>query len=164
MPSALKVEGLCKSYGPLLAVDNLSFEVAKGETFGLLGHNGAGKSTVIECILGIKRADQGLVNVLEMNPVTQRKQLFQRVGVQFQHMNYQDKITVGEICEVTNSLYNNPYHWHELLKMFRLSDKKKQMVSELSGGERQRLSVLLALIPNPELVFLRLLASIFYLC
>lgn len=154
MEKALIVKDLAKSYGNVTAVDSLKLEVQKGEIFGLLGHNGAGKTTSIECILGVKKPDRGSVEVLGMNPVTQRKQLFEKVGVQFQQTSYQDKITVAEICEVTYSLYKNPADWKELLKAFGLVDFQKQLVSELSGGERQKLSVLLALIPKPELVFL----------
>lgn len=153
MEKALVVNGLSKSYGNILAVNNLNLEVNKGETFGMLGHNGAGKSTSIECILGVKKSDKGTVEVLGLNPVTRRKELYERVGVQFQQTSYQDKITVAEICEVTHSLYRNPADWKELLKTFGLADMQKRLVSELSGGERQKLSVLLALIPNPELIF-----------
>lgn len=154
MESVLTVNGLNKKYGDFTAVDNLSFEVKKGEIFGLLGHNGAGKSTSIECILGVKTYDKGSVKVLGMNTRKERKMLFEKVGVQFQESNYQTKIKVDEICEVTSSLYKNPADWQQLVVKFGLSGKEKSGVYELSGGERQRLSVLLALIPNPELVFL----------
>jgi ABC-2 type transport system ATP-binding protein len=153
MEKAIIVDGLSKAYGNVTAVDDLNLEISRGETFGLLGHNGAGKSTSIECILGVKKPDKGIVEVLGMNPVTRRKELFERVGVQFQQTNYQDKITVSEICEVTHSFYRNPADWKDLLKTFGLTDMQKRLVSELSGGERQKLSVLLALIPNPELFF-----------
>lgn len=153
MEKALIVNNLVKSYGSLTAVDGLDLEIASGETFGLLGHNGAGKSTSIECILGVKRPDKGSVRVLGMDPAIERKKLFERVGVQFQQTNYQDKITVSEICEVTCSLYKHPADWKELLQTFGLTEKQKCPVSELSGGERQKLSVLLALIPDPELFF-----------
>ncbi|WP_092640089.1 ABC transporter ATP-binding protein [Acetanaerobacterium elongatum] len=154
MSTALVVQNLTKSYGPVKAVDGLSFKVEKGEIFGLLGHNGAGKSTSIECILGVKRYDAGSVTVLGLSPAENRRQLFEKVGVQFQHNNYPEKITVSELCEVTGSLYRQPADWKELLKRFGLLGMHKRMVTELSGGERQRLSVILALIPNPELVFL----------
>ena len=154
MDIALAVQGLNKSYGSVRAVENLNLNVARGEVFGLLGHNGAGKTTSIECILGVKKADAGTVRVLGMDPKSDRKRLFERVGVQFQQASYQDKITVGEICEVTHSLYQHPRDWQELLDSFGLGDMRKRLVSELSGGERQKLFVLLALIPNPELVFL----------
>lgn len=154
MESILTVNRLRKSYGNFIAVDNLSFEVKKGEIFGLLGHNGAGKSTSIECILGVKASDGGDIKILGMNSVKDRKKLFEKVGVQFQESNYQTKIKVDEICKVTSSLYKNPVDWRELIGTFGLSGKGKSPVYDLSGGERQRLSVLLALIPKPELVFL----------
>jgi len=154
METVLTVQNLCKSYGQKQAVRCLNLCVQKGEIFGLLGANGAGKSTTIECILCTKKYDSGNINVLGLNPQTDRKTIFQKVGVQFQEPHYQDKITVAEICEVTYSLYKNPIDYGELLKSFGLSDKCKQLVAELSGGERQRLFVVLALISNPELVFL----------
>ncbi len=121
--------------------------------FGLLGANGAGKSTTIECILGTKKSDSGKVSVLGMNPLTERKKLFEKVGVQFQEANYQDKITVSELCEVTASLYQKAANYHDFLQRFGISDKLKSPVTELSGGQRQRLFIVLALIPNPEVVF-----------
>lgn len=154
MAEALKVRNLCKSYGPKKAVHSLNLSVERGEIFGLLGANGAGKSTAIECMLGTKKPDCGEVSILGMNPYTQRKELFEKVGVQFQEPRYQDKITVSEICQVTCSLYRLPLSYDELLINFGLHDKQKQLVAELSGGERQRLFVVLALIPNPDLVFL----------
>jgi len=154
MEKALVVHGLAKSYGSLIALDNLNFEVEKGEIFGLLGHNGAGKTTSIECILGVKKADRGSALIFSKDPRKDRRQVFEKVGVQFQQTSYQDKILVDEICQVTASLYKAPADWEVLLNTFGLTEMKKKMVAELSGGERQRLSVLLALIPDPELVFL----------
>lgn len=154
METAIYVQGLTKSYGSLAAVDNLSFEVKKGEIFGLLGHNGAGKTTSIECILGVKKPDSGSALILGKNARKSRREIFQKVGVQFQQTNYQDKIRVDEICRVTAALYRKTSDWEALLAAFGLSDMKRRMVAELSGGERQRLSVILALIPDPELVFL----------
>jgi ABC-2 type transport system ATP-binding protein len=154
MQKSLTVNGLTKKYDKLVALNDFSITVEKGETLGLLGANGAGKTTALECILGVKRFNAGKVEILGCNPVAQRKELFQRVGVQFQQTNYPEKITVKEACEVAYSLYRNPTNWSELLKLFGLFGMEKRLVNELSGGERQRLSVLLALIPNPEMVFL----------
>jgi len=154
MKKPLVVRGLYKSYGNVRAVAGLELEVDKGEIFGLLGHNGAGKTTSIDCILGVKKHDAGSVELLGMNPVNERKKVFEKVGVQFQQTNYHDKIRVSEVCGITESLYKAPADWKELLKYFGLSGMERRTVSELSGGERQRLSVLLALIPNPEIVFL----------
>lgn len=154
METAIKVEKLCKSYARVKAVENVSISICRGEVFGLLGANGAGKSTAIECILGTKKQDSGTVSILGMNPQKDRKRLFERVGVQFQEASYQDKIRVSELCEVTASLYKASPDYAALLKQFGLSDKLKSPVSELSGGQKQRLFIVLALIPDPEVVFL----------
>lgn len=150
----LKVEGLKKLYNDFVAVDDLSLEVKKGEIFGLLGHNGAGKSTTIECILGTKKINSGRISLLGMNPYKDRKKLFQKVGVQLQESNYQSKIKVREICEVTKALYLEPKDYEELLTEFGLYERRNNFVESLSGGEKQKLSVILALIPNPSIIFL----------
>ena len=154
MDYIIKAKGLSKSYKGLTAVKNLDLFVERGTVFGLLGANGAGKSTSIECILGTEKADKGEISVLGMNPHKQRKQLFQKVGVQFQETEFQDKISVAELCEVTYSLYKYPADYKILLKQFGISDKIKKPVKELSGGQKQKLFIILALIPKPEVVFL----------
>lgn len=154
MQEVIKVEQLTKSYGALTAVDHLSLSVDHGTVFGLLGANGAGKSTAIECILGTRKADSGSVSILGLSPEADRRKLFERVGVQFQEANYQDKITLWELCQVTAALYRKPADPAALLDKFGLSGKKRCPVKELSGGQRQRLFIVLALIPNPEVVFL----------
>lgn len=153
MQEIIKVEQLSKSYGNLLAVDNISLSVKRGTVYGLLGANGAGKSTTIECILGTRKADSGTVSILGYNPRKERR-LFQNVGVQFQESDYQPEIKVSELCEETACLYKSPADWKELCSRFGIGDKVESAVKSLSGGERQRLFVVLALIPNPELVFL----------
>lgn len=154
MGEVIKAAQLTKSYGKLLAVDKITLSVKRGTVFGLPSANGAGKSTTIECLLGTKMPDSGTVSILGMNPRKDRKQLFEHVGVQFQESNYQEKITVGELCEVTASLYKTTADYLTLLKQFGIENKIKKLVSELSGGERQRLFIVLALIPDPEVVFL----------
>ncbi len=154
MEKAIEVKNLCKSYDHIKAVENISISIPRGEVFGLLGANGAGKSTTIECIIGTKKPDQGTVSILEMDPRKERRKLFEKVGVQFQEANHQDKIRVGELCKVTASLYKTSLDYTALLKQFGLSDKLKSQVSELSGGQKQRLFIVLALIPDPEVVFL----------
>lgn len=154
MEETIRVEKLSKSYAHVNAVENLDISVYRGEVYGLLGANGAGKSTTIECILGTKKQDNGSVKVLGMNPWEDRKKLFEKVGVQFQEASYQEKITVKELCAVTQSLYKTSSGYLALLKQFGLSDKIKSQVCELSGGQKQRLFIVLALIPDPEVVFL----------
>lgn len=154
MQEVIKVEHLTKSYNKLQAVNNVSFSVSRGKVFGLLGANGAGKSTTIECILGTKKADRGQVSILGMDPLANRKKLFEKVGVQFQETNYQEQITVAELCELTACLYRDAANPVDLLTQFGIADKQKSLVIELSGGEKQRLFIVLALIPKPEVVFL----------
>ena len=154
MEEIISVKQLSKSYGRLNAVQGLDLSVTQGSVFGLLGANGAGKSTTIECMLGTRKPDAGTVSILGMDPLLQRKQLFENVGVQFQEANYQDKVTVSELCEVTQSLYKNAADYGVLLKQFGIFDKAKSMVKELSGGQRQKLFIVLALIPQPKVVFL----------
>ena len=154
MQTAIKVEQLSKTYGNLPAVDKISLSVKRGTVYGLLGANGAGKSTTIECILGTKNADSGTVSVLGCNPKKDRRRLFQNVGVQFQESDYQPEIKVSELCEETACLYEAPADWKNLCEQFGIGNKIDNAVKSLSGGERQRLFIVLALIPNPELVFL----------
>lgn len=151
---AIFVKNLTKKYGDYAAVDNLSFQVKKGEVFGLLGANGAGKSTTIECVLGTRKMDCGEVSILEMNPIKEREKVFEKVGVQFQEAKYQELVKVEELCEMTAAVYKNPQNYEKLLDEFGIADKRKTFVKELSGGERQRLFIILSLIPNPEVVFL----------
>lgn len=154
MMEAVSVQNLCKSYGGKQVLNNLNLSVKYGTVFGLLGANGAGKSTTIECILGTKKADSGTVTLLGQDPKKSRRSLFQKIGVQFQEGDYQQEIKVQELCEETACLYRNPADWQALCAQFGIGDKLKNPVKSLSGGERQRLFIVLALIPDPELVFL----------
>lgn len=154
MNNCIEVKNLNKSYGNQAVVKNLNLTVKKGEVFGLLGPNGAGKSTTIDCILGLKSFENGSVRVLGMDPHQDRKRLFERVGVQLQSSSYQGNIRVGEICEEIAALYQSPADYRDLLTQFKLDHYLKQPVAKLSGGEKQKLSVLLALIPQPEVLFL----------
>ncbi len=143
-----------KSFHGRKVVDGLSLSVNRGEVVGLLGHNGAGKSTTIEMILGMKRPEKGRTKIFGMDARKHRKQVFERVGVQMQSSSYQDGIRVDEICEEYASLYREVADWKELLCQFKLEELQKSPVMKLSGGERQKLSVVLALIGKPEVLFL----------
>ena len=151
---SVSVKNLTKSFSGRRVVDDLSFDVQKGEVFALLGHNGAGKSTTIDLILGLKAPDGGYAKILGMDAAKHRKQVFERVGVQLQNTQYQPNITVEEACIEYASLYAAPADYPWLLEQFGLDTLRKSFVSKLSGGERQKLSVVLALIGKPEIVFL----------
>ena len=154
MSEAISVRGLTKVYGGKTIVDHLDLSVKSGTVFGLLGANGAGKSTTIECMLGTKKANEGTVLLLGQDPSRRRRALFQRIGVQFQEGDYHREIRVSELCEETASLYQKPADWQKLCAQFGIGDKENAAVKCLSGGERQRLFIVLALIGQPELVFL----------
>ena len=150
----IQVKNLTKSFSGRKVINELSFEVHKGEVFALLGHNGAGKSTTIDLILGLKSPDKGSTAILGMDAAKHRKKVFEKVGVQLQHTEYQNMMTVEEACMEYASLYEKPSDYKALLHSFGLSDLKKSYINKLSGGERQKLSVVLALIGNLEIVFL----------
>lgn len=152
--TCISVQNVSKSFGTRKVVNGLSFDVAKGEVFGLLGHNGAGKSTTIDMILGLKHPDEGETKILGMKAAESRKAVFDKVGVQLQQTMYQSMITVKEACEEYSALYEVPADYDALLSKFGLGGLQNSMVMKLSGGERQKLSVVLALIGNPEIVFL----------
>lgn len=151
---AIVVKNLTKKYGSKIAINDLSFEVENGKVFGLLGSNGAGKSSTVECILGTKKKDSGEIKLLGMDPIRDRKKVFEQVGVQFQETKYQDLIKVSELCETTSAMYGDSKNYEELLEQFGLADKKRNYVKDLSGGERQRLFIVLALLPNPKVLLM----------
>lgn len=150
----IEVDNVSKAFAGRKVVDGLSIQVGKGEVFGLLGHNGAGKSTTIEMILGIRKPDEGNTTIFGMDAARHRKKVFEKVGVQLQSSAYQAAIRVGEVCEEYASLYSEPADYRKLLDQFGLLPLLKSPVMKLSGGERQKLSVVLALIGCPEIIFL----------
>lgn len=154
MDEVIRVSGLMKSYAGRTVVREVSLTVGRGEVFGLLGANGAGKTTSVECMVGVRVPDAGMVEILGMNPRRDRKRLFEQVGVQFQETSYQAEIRVGELCRETACLYDQPLDWRVLLERFGLGGREGTQAKSLSGGQRQRLFIVLALIGNPRLVFL----------
>ena len=152
---AIRISGLRKTYGSQLAVDDVSLEVAPGEIFGLVGPNGAGKTTTMECVEGIRTADRGTIAVLGLDPVRDVYALQERIGVQLQQAQLQKRIKVWEAVHLWASLYRKqPRIGDQLLDQLGLSDKRNAWFMTLSGGQKQRLFIALALINNPEVVFL----------
>lgn len=150
----VEVLNLKKYYGKIKAVDGVSFSVIKGEVFGMVGPNGAGKTTTIECIEGLRKPTSGKIKVLGINPYEKREVLYRRISVQLQETRYQDKIKVWEILKLFSSFYEKTIDYEELLEKFDLKNFNNSFVSDLSGGQRQKLSIILALIPDPKIVFL----------
>lgn len=150
----IRVEGISKAYGSLRAVDEVSFEVEEGEIFGLIGPNGAGKTTTMECVEGLRRPDAGAVSVLSLDPWRDARQLQHRIGVQLQEAQLQKRIKVWEAVELCASLYPRMVDREALLGQLGLQEKRNSWFMTLSGGQKQRLFIALALINDPELVFL----------
>ncbi|MGH2736739.1 MAG: ABC transporter ATP-binding protein [Actinomycetota bacterium] len=148
------VEGLRKSYGDLVAVDDVSLEVAGGEIFGILGPNGSGKTTTVECLQGLRSADGGRIAVLGLDPRTNGAELRRRIGSQLQESALPDRMRVWEALDLFGALAADPVDTDLLLEQWGLGGKRNAAFANLSGGQRQRLFVALALVNNPALVFL----------
>ena len=155
MRPIIQVAGLRKTYGSTVAIDSVSFDVHDGEIFGLIGPNGAGKTTTMECIEGIRSPDRGSISVLGLDPIRDVYALQQRIGVQLQQAQLQKRIKVWEAVDLWASLYGKKAADAEhLLAQLGLTDKRNAWFMNLSGGQKQRLFIALALINDPELVFL----------
>ena len=154
MAAVITVDHLHKTYGRLVAVDDLSFSVESGEIFGILGPNGAGKTTTVECIQGLRDVDGGTIRVLGLNPMTEATELRQRIGSQLQDAALPGRLKVAESLELFAAFARNPVDCDELLSRWRLQEQRNQAFDTLSGGQRQRLFIALAFVNAPELVFL----------
>jgi len=154
MDAIVQVEGLRKVYGATVAVDGVSFEVFEGEIFGMVGPNGAGKTTTIECLEGLRKPDAGTVCVLGVDPQRESQTLREHTGMQLQQSNLPDRMKVWEALDLYASFYPKAANWNELISQLGLEEKRNAPFSKLSGGQKQRLFIALALLPDPQLVFL----------
>ena len=154
MTPVISVSHLGKRYGATVAVDDVSLEVFEGEIFGLIGPNGAGKTTTMECVQGHRHPDRGTISVLGLDPRRDATALRQRIGVQHQEAQLQKRIKVWEAVDLWSSLYSHVVDTDALLARLGLEAKRNAWFMTLSGGQKQRLFIALALIHEPELVFL----------
>src|SRR5262249_40891082 len=152
--AVVRVTGIRKAYGAHLAVDDVSFDVRQGEIFGLIGPNGAGKTTTMECVEGLRKPDRGRVSVLSLDPMRDIQKLQDRIGVQLQEAQLQKRVKVWEAVDLWASLYPRPLDGGRLLEQLGLAEKRNAWFMTLSGGQKQRLFIALALINDPEVVFL----------
>jgi ABC-2 type transport system ATP-binding protein len=151
---AIRVRGLVKRYGEVRAVDGIDFDVAAGEVFGLLGPNGAGKTTTVEILEGLRTPDGGEASVLGIDVAKGAASLKPRIGVSLQTAALYPKLTVVELINLFRSFYDHSRPTDELIEALELGERRNAQTRELSGGQRQRLAVALALVNDPELVFL----------
>ena len=155
MHPVIHVSGVRKTYGSTVAVADVSFDVYHGEIFGLIGPNGAGKTTTMECIEGLRTADRGSISVLGLDPFRQVYKLQDRIGVQLQQAQLQKRIKVWEAVDLWASLYRKKaVDGERLLAQLGLTDKRDAWFMNLSGGQKQRLFIALALINDPQVIFL----------
>jgi ABC-2 type transport system ATP-binding protein len=151
----IQVSGFRKTYGRTVAVDDISFEVGEGEIFGLIGPNGAGKTTTMECVEGLRTPDRGTISVLGLDPFRDVYKLQDRIGVQLQLAQLQKRIKVREAVHLWATLYGRKMEvGDQLLEQLGLAEKRNAWFMTLSGGQKQRLFIVLALINDPQVVFL----------
>ncbi len=150
----VQVENLNLSYKGLHAVQNVSFSVNSGEILAVIGQNGSGKTSTVECIEGLRKPDSGLIQVFGKDPWMHRSEVYKEMGVQLQETEYFSKIRVEEQCRLFASFYERPADWNLLLTQMGLDEKRKRPIHKLSGGEKQRLSILLSLMGRPKLLVL----------
>ncbi len=154
MNTAVEVKDLTKRYGDLVAVNEVSFGIEKGEIFGLLGPNGAGKTTTVEMIEGLRKPDGGTIEVCGIDAQKEKDRIKEIIGVQLQSTTIYDKIRIGEAIDLFGGYYQKALPTSEILDMVSLNDKKDSFIHTLSGGQKQRVAMALALVNDPEVLFL----------
>lgn len=152
--AVVQVEKLNLAYKSLHAVQDVSFSVKAGEILAVIGQNGSGKTSTVECIEGLRKPDSGLIRVFGKDPWLHRSEVYKEMGVQLQEAEYPSKIRVEEQCRLFAGFYERPADWNLLLEQMGLDEKRKCPIHKLSGGEKQRLSVLLSLMGRPKLLVL----------
>ena len=154
MPSVVACRHLTKTYGDIVAVNDVSLDIEQGEIFGLVGPNGAGKTTLVEMIEGLRTPDRGAIRVLGLDPAEQRAEIKQRIGVLLQATSIQPDISVKESLELFRSFYRHRVPTRSLLKLLTLKEHATSRFKKLSGGLQQRTAIALALVNNPAVLFL----------
>ncbi len=150
----IQVEDLSKNYGPICAVDRVSFSVKAGEVFGILGPNGAGKTTTVEMLEGMRTPDKGIARINGIDIRDNPRAVKSMIGIQLQSTSFFDRLTLSEILDVFGSLYHRKVDSIELLRRVELEDRAKSTFKELSGGQKQRFSVASTLVNDPLVLFL----------
>ncbi len=152
--NVIEAQNLRKTYGTTVAVDNISFNVQQGEIFCIVGPNGAGKSTTVESVMGLRKPDSGTIRVLGLDPQKDEYELRQRIGIQLQQAALPERLKVWEALNLYSAFYDKTIPWEKLLDDWGLTEKRSTNFKNLSGGQKQRLFIALALLNDPELVFL----------
>jgi ABC-2 type transport system ATP-binding protein len=159
MTQVIEVRNLHKAYDGVTVVDDVSFNVDEGEIFGIIGPNGAGKTTTIESVIGLRKPDGGSVSVLGLDPQTEARKLGNRIGTQLQEAALPERMKVWEALDLYASFYEKTVPWEPLVEQWGLAEKRNTQFGGLSGGQKQRLFISLALLNDPQIVFLDELTS-----
>lgn len=159
MTQVIEVRNLHKAYSGVTVVDDVSFNVEEGEIFGIIGPNGAGKTTTIESVIGLRKPDAGSVSVLGLDPQTEARKLGNCIGTQLQEAALPERMKVWEALDLYASFYEKTVPWGPLLEQWGLAEKRNSQFGGLSGGQKQRLFIALALLNDPQVVFLDELTS-----
>jgi ABC-2 type transport system ATP-binding protein len=154
MQAVIQLDQVCKKYGATVAVDHITMHVNKGEIFGIVGPNGAGKTTLIEILEGLRSMDSGVAKVLGKDVRKHAREIKQRIGVLLQATSIPEKAKVHEVLSMFGALYKNKANPREIAQFLGLEDKQNAYIKSLSGGWKQRVSLALALINDPEIIFL----------
>lgn len=154
MTQVIEVRNLHKAYDGVTAVDDVSFNVDEGEIFGIIGPNGSGKTTTIESVIGLRKPDGGSVSVLGLDPQTEARKLGNRIGTQLQEAALPERMKVWEALDLYASFYEKTVPWEPLVEQWGLAEKRNTQFGGLSGGQKQRLFIALALLNDPQIVFL----------
>jgi len=154
MTQVIEVRNLHKAYDEVTAVDDVSFNVDEGEIFGIIGPNGSGKTTTIESVIGLRKPDGGSVSVLGLDPQTEARKLGNRIGTQLQEAALPERMKVWEALDLYASFYEKTVPWEPLVEQWGLAEKRNTQFGDLSGGQKQRLFIALALLNDPQIVFL----------
>ena len=159
MKQVIEVQNLHKAYDGVTVVGDVSFNVNEGEIFGIIGPNGAGKTTAIESVIGLRKPDGGCVSVLGLDPQTEARKLGNRIGTQLQEAALPERMKVWEALDLYASFYEKTVPWEPLVEQWGLAEKRNTQFGNLSGGQKQRLFIALALLNDPQIVFLDELTS-----
>lgn len=154
MTQVIEVRNLHKAYDGVKVVDDVTFTVEEGEIFGIIGPNGAGKTTTIESVIGLRKPDGGSVSVLGLDPQTEARQLGNCIGTQLQEAALPERMKVWEALDLYASFYEKTVPWEPLIAQWGLAEKRNTQFGDLSGGQKQRLFISLALLNDPQIVFL----------
>jgi ABC-2 type transport system ATP-binding protein len=154
MNAGIRVDGLTVRYGGVVAVHEVSFRAPEGDVTCVVGRNGAGKTSTIECLEGLRQPAEGKLSVLGLEPRQDHAALVKRIGVMLQEVGIHPAIRVGEAVRHAAALYASSFQIDDLIERVGLAGLERRSFRQLSGGQQRRLALALALVGRPQVAFL----------